>query len=78
MADQAPMYRINVDVSVLGQGQAADLSDKIRKTLARIGRGNASAQEVANIKNLIDDRIGLATKRGLLAAQTRADQAAAG
>lgn len=77
MADQSAIYRISVDVSVLRQGHAADLSDKIRKTLARIGRGNASAEEVANIKNLIDDRIGLATKRGLLAAHTRAEQAAA-
>lgn len=64
------------DSASLVQGQAADLSDKIRMTLARIGRGNPSPDDAASIKAMIDDRIELAVKRGLLAAKTRAEQAA--
>lgn len=62
---------------LLAQGLAADLSDKIRMSLARIGRGNPSPDDVANITSLIDQRIELSVERGLRVAQMRAERAIA-
>jgi hypothetical protein len=55
--------------------QAADLSDRIRESLARIGRGQPTPEDVANITSLINQRIELSVERGLRVAQMRADHA---